>query len=171
MNRRTDTLQDITAERLRELLNYDPATGRFTWKGSRSNRAPNGSQAGYLNKIGYVRIRLDDKLYMASRLAWVYVHGDWPSKSIDHINRDTTDNRIENLREADDVQNQANRGISKNNTSGFKGVHTLRHGKWMASITFRRKSIYLGLFDAPEKAHQAYCDAAKRLKGEFARAR
>jgi hypothetical protein len=82
----------IDAKTVRELLDYCPETGIFTWKVGRE-------PAGYKHKYhGYIVLTLFDKRYMTHRLAWLYVHGEWPSGEIDHINLEKTDNRIANLR-------------------------------------------------------------------------
>ena len=93
------TKQDkLTAERLRERLHYDAETGVFTRRfGSGHARA--GDMAGTVHRTGYVRISIDGGKYTAHHLAWLYVHGVWPSDQIEHINRKRSDNRIANLRE------------------------------------------------------------------------
>jgi hypothetical protein len=161
----------ITAERLRELLDYDGETGVFRWRSNRGRMAKLGQQAGSSNSSGYVLIRIDGKDYRAHRLAWLHVNGAWPQDEIDHINCNRSDNRIGNIREASHSQNNANRPRYKNNRSGFKGVawHA-KTGRWRAEIRLSRRSRHLGLFDTPEAAHSAYMDAASRLFGEFARA-
>lgn len=90
-------------------------------------------------------------------------------EQVDHINGDSSDNRLENLRLATNTQNARNRGKSKHNTSGYKGVFWHKAtNKWTAQIGVDRKRIYLGIFDTPELAHRAYCEAAKVYHGEFA---
>ena len=88
----------LTAERLRERLRYDAETGAFTRRvGSGHARA--GEMAGTVHSTGYVRITIDGGKYTAHHLAWLYVHGVWPSDQIEHIHRNRSDNRIANLRE------------------------------------------------------------------------
>lgn len=158
----------LTADRLRELLDYDPETGVFTWRVSRSN-VHAGTTAGSAHRVmGYRLIRVDGHKYMAHRLAWLYTTGRWPLGEIDHINRDGLDNRIVNLRDASRSQNAGNQKRRTTNTSGLKGASPLR-GKWQGKICVRGEQIYLGLFDTPEAAHAAYCAAAEKHFGEFAR--
>jgi hypothetical protein len=93
-----------------------------------------------------------------------------PGNRVDHRSVNSLDNRRTNLREATHGQNMCNSGKRQNNTSGYKGVTwSKKHRKWVAQIGKDRTHHYLGLFDDPEVAHQAYCEAAKRLHGEFAR--
>jgi hypothetical protein len=117
-----------------------------------------------------VHVRLDGHDYLGHRLAWLHFYGRWPRLNPDHRNCDPSDNRIGNLREATKSQNGSNRGKQRNNKSGFKGVswHKTRK-RWVAFIERDGKSRYLGLFNEPEDAHAAYCAAAERLYGEFAR--
>lgn len=93
------------------------------------------------------------------------VHGKWPARLIDHRNGDPLDNRLVNLREADDAVNAQNiRAAQRNNlSSGLLGVSRLPSGRWMAQITVGRKQRYLGAHSTPESAHQAYIDAKRAL--------
>jgi hypothetical protein len=100
--------KNLTADRLRELVHYDPTTGLFTWTKNRAYKALGGTPAGYLNTNGYARITIDGISHAAHRLAWLYVHGRWPEATIDHINRIPHDNRLANLREASQSENNAN---------------------------------------------------------------
>ena len=162
----------ITQERLHELLDYNPDTGVFIWMVD-FNHIKAGSIAGYVHRERnkeYRTIRIAGKDYKAHRLAWIFVHGCWPKKQIDHINGDKGDNRLVNLREASNGQNKANSGLSKANTSGYKGVsrQSYRRG-WRAQIKKNGKSRYIGGYDTPEEAHAAYCIEAEKLHGQFAR--
>lgn len=161
----------LTANRLRELLDYEPETGVLTWRVLRSN-IHKGSIAGFAHRaIGYRVIRIDGQKYLAHRLAWLHVTGRWPEGDIDHSNRDGFDNRFANLREASRSQNAGNQKRRVTNRSGFKGVARIAgREKWQGKICVRGKQIYLGLFDTPEAAHAAYCAAAEKHFGEFARA-
>lgn len=163
-------MADLTAERLRELLDYDPETGVFTWRVRRGSTAQKGTKAGCHCAYGYTVIRIDDRLHRANRLAWLYMVGEWPSEHVDHINRVRDDDRWSNLRLATNAQNCANAARSKNNKSGFKGVYWgRREQKWIAKITPNRKQKQLGCFDRVEDAAEAYKRAAIEYYGEFAR--
>lgn len=167
--------KSLSAERLRELLNYNPKTGIFTWRASatsrrRMNPYVNREQAGSLRPNGYRAIRVDYMLYQEHRLAWLYTYGIWPAEHIDHINRNRADNRIANLREASRGQNLANMPIHKDNLSGYKGVSFHKRLGWFARICVNRKHHFLGYHASAMEAHDAYVAAAKRLRGSFARA-
>jgi hypothetical protein len=159
----------LTAERLRELLHYDPETGLLTWRVSRgSSRA--GDVAEGLDGRGYRRVRVDRSLYYAHRIAWLWMTGEWPADHIDHINGIPGDDRWANLRLATNAQNTANGGRRVTNKSGFKGVWWHKPtSKWRAAIMASGRSKHLGLFDCPAAAHAAYAEAAKKYFGKFAR--
>lgn len=153
------------------ILRYDPADGVFYWNSSRP-KVRVGQRAGHLHHKGYVNIEIDGKHYSAHRLAWFYITGSMPADQIDHINGNRSDNRIANLRQATNGQNRAN--SKNNNPHGLKGVRRIpwiAEGKrcWQASIRHNKKSIYLGCFHTKEEAHSAYCDAARKLHGDFYR--
>lgn len=97
----------LTAARLRELLDYDPVTGIFTWKTSFRGTAA-GSVAGCVESRGYRRIRVVGRRYRASHLAWLYVHGEWPPDQLDHKDNIRDHDWIDNLRPATNAQNGAN---------------------------------------------------------------
>ena len=137
----------ITYERLHEVLDYDSESGIFTWKVSRRG-CRIGSVAGCIDKHGYYVIKIDKKKYQGHRLAWMYVNGYMPENDIDHINRNKTDNRIDNLREVSRQCNLRNTGNRNDNTSRVKGVYFNKTtNKWYAQITVNQKQIHLGYFE------------------------
>ena len=152
---------DLTAQRLRELLRYNPETGIFTRpRPTRYTQA--GGDAGRLNNIGYMVVSIDRKKMLAHRLAWLYQTGGWPTAEVDHINGIRTDNRWENLRDVSPSTNQQNRRApNRNNSAGLLGVSREKKS-WVAQIFHDGKRKRLGTFDTPEEAHAAYV-AAKRV--------
>lgn len=99
---------------------------------------------------------IDGENYLAHRLAWLYVYGEWPKNQIDHINRIKTDNKIKNLRDVTNSTNQHNNAIRRHNTSGTTGVMTLKSkNSWGAQIYVNNKRIYLGVFKTKEEAISA----------------
>lgn len=160
----------ITVEELKKCLSYNPDTGVFTWLASRKGVRAAGVTAGHKEVSGYVSITVNGLRCRAHQLAWVYGYGVWPRGYIDHINGDPSDNRLSNLRLATPSQNQANRRRSVSNRAGLKGVSFFKPAKrWYAQITVNRRNIHLGYFDDPQEAHAAYCQAAEKYFGEFAR--
>jgi hypothetical protein len=154
----------ITQDRLKSLLTYDPDTGEFRWKVQRSNRAPIGSIAGCSDKYGYIVVRVDGTLYKAHRLAWLYHYGVLPHKHIDHINQTPGDNRISNLRLANQHENNQNRRTQKNSSSGITGVSWNKaHGRWQARIYTDGKCVSLGMHATKEAAITARADAERKL--------
>ena len=154
--------QDITAEYLRSILHYDPATGIFTRKIGSANQVKVGDATGSQNGKGYLNIKLQSRPFQAHRLAWLYVYGEWPEDQLDHINRNRSDNRISNLREVTNKQNHQNASKRSDNTSGHPGVSWYKQrSEWRAQITHNYKHIHLGYFNTIEEA------VAARKAGEL----
>ena len=153
----------ISAERLRSVLHYDPITGAFTWKIRTGPRGKPSAAAGNLNIRGYYEISVDGRKYVSHRLAWLYVHGEWPKGEIDHINGCRNDNRWSNLRDVSRALNTQNRRTASSlNSTGLLGVS--RHGtRWRARIQADGVVQRLGTYDSPEAAHKAYVFAKRQL--------
>lgn len=158
----TESKPPLTAERLRELLHYDPSTGVFTRRVA-AGRQPAGSVAGNSDGEGYLKLDIERRTYKAHRLAWLYVKGEWPINDIDHKDGNRVNNSIANLR---DVTRQVNlqnrRRAQSNNKCGVLGVSFVA-GRYMASIQSAGRFKYLGRFLTAEEAHAAYLDAKRRL--------
>lgn len=155
-------------------MRYDPETGRLFWQKrddvtQRWNaRFPGKEAFTSCDGHGYRRGKINGRDYQAHRVIWAMQTGAWPVSEIDHINGVKTDNRMQNLREATRSQNQHNKGVNAHNSIGLKGVSPYRD-RWQARIAVNGVNKHLGIFATPSEAHQAYCAAAKRLHGEFAR--
>ena len=154
----------VTADRLRELLSYDAETGVFVWLVDKSNRVRAGMKLGVRRGDGYVVCKVDGRRYYVHRLAWFYVHGQWPCDTIDHINGNPSDNRIANLRDVTRSVNAQNlqRAPRSNKASGLLGVGA-KGNRWQAHIKVGGKAKHLGMFAASEDAHAAYVEAKRRL--------
>jgi len=164
----------ITQQELKEKLDYNPDTGEFrkicytrgkhfgrTLK-KRNNKTISGHTV-------YQNITINGKSYPAHKLAWLYMTGEYPDCFIDHINRDSTDNRFSNLRKASYAENNRNKSMSRNNTSGYKGVNWHKgSNKWRAEIKVNNKAITIGYFKNIEDANIAYTEAVKQYHGQFA---
>lgn len=171
-------------EELRKLIDYDPETGIHTWKErtaeyySGNQRKANQFNSQYANKKaggptnthpelvnGYWKTIVtlpNGERVNGHRLAWALYYGVWPTKTLDHINGDGLDNRIENLREVSFNENQRNRKMPVHNTSGCVGVYKSRTpNKWNARINHDNKFIYLGTFNSKEEAIEARKKAEK----------
>ncbi len=155
---------ELTAERARELLHYDPETGVLTWRITRGT-ARAGSVAGYLSAKGYLQVGIDGRLHYGHRLAWLLAYGAWPEHLVDHVNNDRADNRLRNLRAATNAENLQNRrGPQVNSRSGYIGAHWHKAaGRWHAAIKANGRSRSLGYYDTAEAAHAAYVEAKRAL--------
>lgn len=167
---------DLDAATVRAALDYDPGSGLLFWRVRegvlpRWNTRFAGKPAGCPDgQFGYITIRLNKRLYQAHRLVWLHVHGEWPLAVLDHIDGNPTNNRLENLRPATRAENNRNRTKRPGQTSRFKGVSwDRRTGKWFAQIMLGKKTFPLGFHDTEEAAYAAYCEAAERYHGAFAR--
>lgn len=152
--------EGLTHDRVRELLHYDQETGVFTWRAKAARQTIVGSVAGCITGAGYIVIRIDGNLHYAHRLAWLWQKGCHPESLLDHINRDKTDNRILNLREANHQENMWN-----SSSTGF--YWRKRRSKWHARICSNGRVINLGYFDCMLAARAAYLRARKEMFGEF----
>lgn len=155
---------DLTAERVRHLLDYDSEQGIFYWRNPLKAKV-RGQVAGGVGPKGYKQVKVDGFRYLSHRLAWLHVHGEWPKGQIDHINGVRHDNRISNLRDVTpSVNNQNQRRALRNNATGLLGVSRTSSGKpYAASIGVAGKYKWLGTFDTPEEASQAYIEAKRSL--------
>jgi len=155
----------LTHEELVRQLDYDPTTGIFRWKSERKRGIATGTVAGYADKRGCIAIRVNRHLWLAHRLAWLYVYGSFPQHSIDHINGDPGDNRISNLRDVPHKVNQQNRRRpNKNNVIGILGVSRAADtGKFVAAVTVDGQAVKLGSFETAQQAHEAYVAAKREL--------
>lgn len=147
---------DLTAQRLRERIHYDPTTGLFTGR--------RGTAVGSAGRYGYISVSIDGHVWLAHRLAWLYTYGSLPDGQLDHINRIRSDNRIANLRPATNKLNMENRKVQTNNKSGCPGVHFVARSKnWRARIKHHGVFIELGIHKDFESAKAAYLEARNRL--------
>lgn len=131
----------IPQKLLHELLDYEPTAGGFVNKTNRASNARVGQPAGYVEKkSGYIRIGINGYQYLAHRLAWVHIHGNFPEGEqpfIDHINGKRADNRIANLRCSSSGENNRNQKKNSRNKSGVVGV-----GRYEVKIPSGKVYIY-----------------------------
>lgn len=153
----------LTQSQVKKLFEYDQLTGNLIWKINLVHHKIKGKTAGCLNAEGYRKVTINKHTYMVHRIIWLWHYGFWPKIGLDHINGDKIDNRINNLREATEAENNQNkRKHQSNNKSGYLGVSP-HEKKWQAVITINKKQIYLGLYDDPELAHAAYINKKREV--------
>lgn len=157
-------------QRVQELLSYDFQTGKLYWKQSVTRWILPGDEAGTYVRCA-VDVTIDKITYRAHRIVWLLVTGIDPRTFlIDHVDGNPHNNKFENLRLATSCQNQCNQKRRTDNTSGLKGVTwDASRQKWAARISVKGKGVYLGRYKTKEEAYAAYCEAARKLHGEFAR--
>lgn len=150
--------QPLTAERLREVLNYAPETGIFTWRQKRGCMAA-GSIAGCKHgRDGRIYISVDGRLYKAHRLAWLYVKGEWPPAGLDHRDGVPDHNWIKNLRPATQPQNMQNlQRAHRDSRTGLLGVQG-RGGCWRARLKCGPLRVIGKRRGTPTEAHADYLE-------------
>lgn len=137
------------------MVDYDELSGVFTWK-SDGRKHKCGDVVGSDDGSGYLRVMINKRKYRLHRLAWLYVHGEWPIGFMDHINRVRDDNRISNLRDVSPRANTINRSLQSNNRSGRVGVvFRPRSGNWCAVIKINGVQIALGTYKEFDDAVKA----------------
>lgn len=156
----------ITASLAREFLNYSPETGELSWKKKPAVRIPAGAVAGNVQRNGYRYVMFKGESIRAHRLAWLIVHGEWPSGDIDHINGVRDDNRLENLRSVArnvNAQNERKARVT-NKSTGILGAYRVGNtGRFRAIIHVGGAPKNLGRFDTAEAAHEAYVQAKRQF--------
>ena len=174
-------MADASYEQMASALRYEPESGKLFWLERPESMFPTGGDGGAaraaaswntqhagkeafsMDAYGYGKIGFCGRNYGTHRVAWLLYYGSWPKGHIDHINGNTADNRIENLRIVTDAENAKNKRLSPKNTSGINGVNwDKRCGRWRAQIRISRRSKHLGLFDRLEDAVAARAEANRR---------
>ncbi|HDN1095979.1 TPA: HNH endonuclease [Escherichia coli] len=153
---------------IKDFLSYDPDTGIFKWVKHRCQTAKPGDVVTYKDRKGYILLGWSRVYYRAHRLAWWWVYGEMPTKQIDHINGIRDDNRICNLRLADEFQQNHNRKTPVTNTSGVKGVNWSKpHNAWCARVAFKGTRYQIGYFQNLNEAEESLREFRVKLHGEF----
>lgn len=157
----------ITQEKAIEIFEY--RDGVLYWKENRSRKKLKGKPVGTSNEQGYIRTTVDHKPYKVHRLIFLMHHGFMP-ESVDHIDGNPANNRIENLRPATRSQNSMNAKTRSDNSSGVKGVSWYKRlGKWQVYVVANKRHVTVGYFDCRDEAEAASVKARLKLHGEFAR--
>lgn len=155
----------VSAERLREVFDYDPDTGQLRRKIRMGSRGAVGALVGSIGSEGYRVVCIDGERYYAHRLIWLHVYGMWPNAQVDHVDGDRSNNCLSNLRDVNASQNQQNlRGARRNSSTGIKGVFwSDRSKKYTVQIGINGKRKSLGLFSDIDVAAGVYARAASKL--------
>ncbi len=175
-------------EVLRQLLRYEPETGKLYWRErpaaffkGEANVSPQSAanrwngryahrESATTSHKGYPQVRIQWAGFSAHSVIWAMHYGEWPSLHIDHINGQRDDNRIVNLRLATRSQNNQNVRSQRGSSSRFKGVAWDKsRGKWTVGIKVNYKRHNLGRFDCEIAAAKAHDAAALRLYGAYAK--
>ena len=144
------------------MFRYDPQTGVLFWKQPNSKRIKIGDKAGTVNRDGYIVVRANYNRYMAHRLVWLMNYGRWPQHYIDHIDGQTDNNRLGNLRDVEHRINHQNRKRHRNGK--LVGAHYQKADDiWVGSIKVKGKHVYLGCFKSELETHNAYKEAVESL--------
>ena len=158
----------ITHAELRKRFHYSPFAGVFERRAGSKRRGFKWVLAGHvLDSCGYQVITIKGKRYRTHRLAWFYVHGEWPTLPLDHADGDKLNNAISNLRLATPAQNAHNAQAPAHNRSGVKGV-SYSGGMWTAQVAVNRRPVFMKRFKTKEEAEEAVREARLKEHGEFA---
>ncbi len=170
MKKRMPPITRTSQEELHRLFFYNCETGVFTRKAYKLYAATGhrlGMPVGFVDVNGYVKIKVSGDVYLAHRLAWLYVYGEWPKQHIDHIDGNRSYNAISNLRDVSYSENGQNqrKATARNRFSNLLGVSPSSRVKnpWVAQICIDGKSKHLGTFKTADLAHQAYLEAKREL--------
>jgi len=152
-----------------QILTYNSETGEIVWADVKARSVNNGDPAGWVEN-GRRRIEIDGRAYLAHRVAYFLQTGQQPPEFLDHADGDPSNNKFSNLRPATRRQNNRNRRVHANNSTGFRGVMFEKSsGLFRARIGVNGRKISLGRFKTPEDASRAYESAARKYFGEFYR--
>jgi hypothetical protein len=144
------SVRTLTPEMLRYYLHYFPLTGEWFWRNPRLAAQKSGKPANALATTGYICIRIRSELYLAHRLAFLYMNGAWPKHTVDHINVNQTDNRWENLRDVTHAKNCANSPASHKENYGV--YYHPDCDKWVSQVGRNYETRYLGISSSKKEA-------------------
>lgn len=149
---------EIILQQLLRYSYYDKELGGFVRTAQSSTRfkQPLGALVGTPNRDGYLTVNLIGRMFFIHHLVWAAEHRAWPSENLDHYNKNNQDNRIQNLREANQVLNGANKRLYKNNKTGYMGVsYSAELGKYKSSVASNGKQHHCGYFPTAKEAYEA----------------
>lgn len=157
-----ESRNDFNIALLAACLDYNPLSGKLYWKIS-TGKSKVGKEAGCMFN-GYLRITFQSRSYAAHRIAWSIYYNEQPPAIIDHIDGNSSNNSISNLRDGTGCINQQNQKSAhkRNKTSLHLGVSKL-NGRWRAKIYHNKKYIFLGYHSTEDEARDAYVEAKKKI--------
>ena len=137
----------IDQETVKKLFHYDAESGILIWRFGNGRNVKPWQEVKAKNGNGYYTAKIHGKSYLAHRLAWLYVHGSFPNKYIDHKNRIRNDNRLCNLRDVNTTDNAQNISLPSHNKSGYIGVSWIKsHNCWTVYVKVNKKNKWLGYY-------------------------
>lgn len=152
----------MTKDELLKMYSVDVNSGRL-FRRNGSGGMASGSEAGWLGSHGYVYVTIARRKYRRARLIYLAHHGLWPEHNIDHIDRNRTNDSISNLRDCTTTENNRNKGLRVDNSSGCAGVSWVkRESRWVAKLGAET----IGYFRTLEEAVEARVAHSGRLWGE-----
>lgn len=152
----------MTLEEFNEWYRYDSATGLIFYKKKRVNSNRLDKPAGTINNCNYRILKFKGRMYTHHKLVWFIFTGAWPRYEIDHINGDTTDNRITNLRDVPKFLNLCN--SHKHRAGKLPGCSLdKRRNKWKAKRVVNKVEYFLGYYSTEKEAHDAYINSIERI--------
>lgn len=154
----------LTIEAVKHALDFDPGVGVFVWKNPQSNAVKAGEPAGVIAANGRRYINIGGEKHMAHRLAWFYIHGEWPAGDVKQPNGNYDDCRETNLVHQSRQQTASNRRVNAASKSGCPGVSwDSKRDRWQAHITQNYKQVSLGNFVDLKDAIAARKEAEQSL--------
>lgn len=137
----------IDQETVKKLFHYDAESGMLLWRYGNGRNVKPWQEVKALNSQGYYTVKINGTSYRVHRLIWLYVHGNFPDKYIDHKNRVRNDNRLCNLRDVNTTDNAQNISLPSHNKSGHIGVSWIKsHNCWTVFVKVNKKNKWLGYY-------------------------
>jgi hypothetical protein len=158
----------VSLARLRALLSYDPDTGKLTWLRPPRRGVGIHSEVGCIANHGYRTVTIDGEAFLAANLIWFLVRGEWPLASLDHVNRDRSDDRLSNLRPATQTENNFNQKVRADNVLGVTGVsYSQTRKQYVAQLHVNGRAVLHRRFRTESEAAMARRNAELIHCGKF----
>lgn len=153
-----------TIKRLNELFRYNPKTGQLIRRVTVSSNAKEGDIAGTIQGAEYFEVGIDGTRHYCHTVIWAMTHNMWPKKQIDHVDQNGRNNKLDNLREVTQAEQEQNKPLRQDNTSNVTGVSWDKgKNKWQAYINKNSKRNHLGFFTTFIEAVKARNEIEKKF--------